>query len=144
MSMETATVTSKYIRISPRKARLAVNLIRGKKALEAQRLLSFAPQKSARLVLKSLQAAMAVAKEKNIPTAELLVKTAKVDGAPVLKRGLPVSRGRWHPILKRNSHITLVLEGSGVEKKTSRITKQEKKSQEEGKGLPEDNNGKEM
>jgi len=139
MEKEQVKVTTKYLRLTPRKARLVVDLIRGKKAAEADRILRFTPKKAARLTGKVLHSAVAAAKEKNMPEAELVVKTAKVDGGPTLKRGQPVSRGRWHPILKKTSHLTLVLEGPRQKSKKS-LSPKSRSSQAES-GEVEDSRG---
>ncbi len=102
--------TCKYIRISPRKARLVADLIRGKKAIEALSLLKFLDKKAAQIIYKILSSAIANAENNlKLNRDKLYIQTIMVNKAPTLKRGLPVSRGRWHPIKKRNSHVTIEL-----------------------------------
>ncbi|MDP2874076.1 MAG: 50S ribosomal protein L22 [bacterium] len=110
MATQKVTIQEKFLRLSERKARLAVDLIRGKFATEAERILQFTPTKSARIVLKALKAGISAAKAKGMATKDTKVVTALADGGPALKRGLAVSRGTWHPIKKRTTHLTITLE----------------------------------
>ncbi len=98
------------LRTAPRKTRQVIDLIRGKKAVEAQSILSFTVNKSARPVLKLLNSAIASAKHDfQIDESNLIVSEIFVDEGPKLKRWHPMSRGRAYPIIKRTSRITLVL-----------------------------------
>ncbi len=100
----------RYIRVTPRKARLVVDVIRGKKAGEALSILKFMPQHASRVVEKLLKSAIANAEQKNIGDVDRLkIKTAFVDQGPVMKRVMPRAMGRANIIKKRTSHITLVL-----------------------------------
>ena len=111
------------LRTAPLKTRLVADLIRGKKAAEAQSVLSFTVNKSARPVLKLLNSAIASAKHDfHLDEANLFISQVFVDEGPKLKRWHPMSRGRAYPIIKRTSHITLVL----AEKK-AKIEKSETK-----------------
>lgn len=116
------------LRTAPRKTRQVIDLVRGKKAAEAQSILSFTVNKSARPVLKLLNSAIASAKHDfQLDESNLLVSEIFVDEGPKLKRWHPMSRGRAYPIIKRTSHITLVLdEIVPTEKKDSKTTKQTK------------------
>ncbi len=116
------------LRTAPRKTRQVIDLVRGKKAVEAQSILSFTVNKSARPVLKLLNSAIASAKHDfQLDESNLLVSKIFVDEGPKLKRWHPMSRGRAYPIIKRTSHITLVLdEIVPTEKKDSKTTKQTK------------------
>jgi large subunit ribosomal protein L22 len=106
-----AKATLRYVRISPRKARLIVDMIRGKSADEAKLMLKFHKRHAAQVVEKLLDSALANATVKGVIDVDtLFVKTAFVDGAPVLKRWRPRAHGRATRILKRSSHITLVLD----------------------------------
>jgi len=97
-------------RAAPRKTRQVVDLIRGKLALEAVSILSFTVNKSARPVLKLLESAIATAKNDfNLDEKKLFVSKITSDEGPKLKRWHPMSRGRAYPIMKRSSHIVLVL-----------------------------------
>ncbi|HSB52015.1 MAG TPA: 50S ribosomal protein L22 [Dissulfurispiraceae bacterium] len=101
----------KYARITPRKARRVVDLIRGKRAADALVSLRHMPYRGAHFVQKALKSAMANAeqKESHVDIDRLLVKTALVDQGPVMKRMEPRAMGRANVIRKRTSHITIVL-----------------------------------
>jgi large subunit ribosomal protein L22 len=107
--METKAVV-KHVRISPQKARLVVDLIRGKKAEDADTMLSFTHKKAADIVRKVLKSAMANAVQNpNIDENILYVEKIFVDQGPSLKRWRARAQGRAAPIKKRTSHITVVL-----------------------------------
>lgn len=107
--MEVRSV-SRFLRISPHKARLVADLVRGKAVDDALTILKFTPKKSARLVNKTLRSAVASAKDTNLLDVDnLFVKTILVDEGPRLKRWRPRAMGRATRIIKRTSHITLVL-----------------------------------
>ncbi|MGC8778003.1 MAG: 50S ribosomal protein L22 [Candidatus Caldatribacteriaceae bacterium] len=109
-----ARATAKYLHISPRKARQAVDLIRGKKAQEALALLRFIPKKSARLVYKVLKSAVANAENnRGLDVDRLVVSQAFVNPGPTLKRIRPRAMGRAYLIRKRSSHITVVVSEAG-------------------------------
>lgn len=98
------------LRVSPRKARLVADLVRNKKANEAEKLLKFAYKKSAEPFLKLLKSAVANAKNNfNLHEEGLFVKELRVDKGRVLKRFMPRARGVAKRINKRTSHIYLVL-----------------------------------
>jgi large subunit ribosomal protein L22 len=108
--MEMATAKSKFIRIPPRKARLAADLIRGLKVEEANLQLMFCKLKAGKLLKKTLDSAVANAETQlNIQRRDLKVKEVKVDAGPILKRSKPKNRGGSHPIMKRTSHFTVVV-----------------------------------
>ena len=102
-----------YIRISPRKMRIVADAVRGKNVVEAIDTLHFLPQKATRFIQRTIESAYANLHDQNqdqrIDDDALIVKTIMVDEAPFLKRFRPVSRGRAHPILKRSSHLTVVI-----------------------------------
>lgn len=98
------------IRVTPRKARLVVDVIRGKRAGDALNILKFMPQHASKVVEKLLKSAIANAEQKNIADVDRLkITKAFVDQGPVLKRVMPRAMGRANIIRKRSSHITLVL-----------------------------------
>ncbi|NCO52692.1 MAG: 50S ribosomal protein L22 [Deltaproteobacteria bacterium] len=98
------------VRLSARKARLVVDLVRGKGIQEAMNTLQFSPQKTAPILSKLLKSAVANAEQKGISDVDrLFVKTAFVDQGPVLKRFIPRAQGRASRIRKPTSHITVVL-----------------------------------
>lgn len=101
---------AKWVRMSPRKARRAIDLIRGKQVEEARLILNFLNLRAARTVLKVLDSAVANAEHnKGMNRRDLVVKKAFVDGGPMLKRFQPHAQGRAFPIKKRTSHITVVV-----------------------------------
>jgi large subunit ribosomal protein L22 len=105
-----ATAKARFIRVTPRKARLVVDVIRGKRVGEAMSTLKFMPQHASRVVEKLLKSAIANAEQKNVSDVDRLkVKAAFVDQGPVMKRVMPRAMGRANIIRKRSSHITLVL-----------------------------------
>lgn len=108
--METKAV-AKYIRISPQKARLVADTIRGMKAEQAVTTLRFMPKKAARLIRKVLESAVANADQTtSVDVDSLYVKKISIDGGPMLKRFSPRAMGRATRILKRTSHITVIVD----------------------------------
>lgn len=99
------------VRLSPRKARLVVDMVRGKGIQEAMNILQFSPQKTAPILSKLLKSAVANAEQKGISDVDqLFVKTVMVDQGPVLRRFMPRAQGRASRIRKPTSHITVVLD----------------------------------
>lgn len=105
-----ARAIARYVRVSPRKARLVVDLIRGKSVEEAAAILKFTPRAAAEIVEKVLMSATANA-EKNlkIKRDDLYIASAFVDEGPTLKRVRPRAQGRAFRINKRTSHVTVVV-----------------------------------
>ena len=104
--------TLRYARITPRKARRVVDLIRGKKAGEALIALRFMPYRGSLFVEKILKSAMANAEQKKAANPEdMVISKGYVDQGPVMKRMEPRAMGRANVIRKRTAHITLVLSG---------------------------------
>ena len=105
-----AKATAKYVRIAPRKVRVVMDLIRGKNVKDAFAILKFTPKVGAEAIEKVLKSAVANA-ENNFDMNEdnLYVSEAYVDQGPTLKRIHPRSRGQAFKILKRTSHITVVV-----------------------------------
>ena len=111
-----AKATVKYVRISPPKARRAVDLIRGRQIAEARRILRFSTLGASRTIEKALDSAVANAEQTPGVIAEnLIVDRAFVDEGPTLKRWRPRAYGRATRIRKRTSHITLVVKSLGEE-----------------------------
>ncbi len=107
--METKAV-AKYVRISPRKVRQVVDLIRGKKVSDAFAILQFTPKGSTESVAKVLKSAVANAEHNlDMSADELFVNAIYVDQGPTLKRIRPRAQGRADQIRKRTSHITVVV-----------------------------------
>ena len=102
---------AKYVRVSPRKARLVMGQLRGMKVEEALNLLNFAPQKYAYLVKKLISSAVANAEENSeIDVDTLFIKRIYADEGPTLKRFRPRALGRATRIRKRTSHLTVILD----------------------------------
>jgi large subunit ribosomal protein L22 len=117
------------LRTAPRKVRLVADLVRGKRVQEAQSILLFTVNKTARPVLKLLNSAVAAAKQNNQLSEEnLFISAITVDEGPKMKRWHPMSRGRAFPIIKRSSHIALTIGEIGgstvkVNKEANKIAK---------------------
>ena len=95
--------------ISPRKVRPLADMVRGKKVDEALVILKFASSPTARVVAKVVKSAAANAENNFQTSSDLQIVSITVDGARTLKRFRPRARGRISPILKRSSHITVVV-----------------------------------
>ncbi|GAJ05819.1 unnamed protein product [marine sediment metagenome] len=96
--------------ISPRKVRLLVDMVRGKKVDEALTILRFAPTPTARVVAKVVKSAVANAENNfQMSPSDLKIVNVFADGGRTLKRFRPRARGRSNQILKRSSHITVIV-----------------------------------
>lgn len=110
-----AMALKKYIRSSPRKMRLVIDLIRGKHVGEALTMLRFSTKhaaKDAEMVLRSAIANLelkAKAAESHFDDSQVIVKTAFVNQGPAMKRVLPAPMGRAYRIKKRSNHLTIVV-----------------------------------
>ena len=105
-----ARAIAKGVRIPPRKARLVIDLIRGKNVVEADKILNNLNKEAARLIRKVLTSAVANAENNmGLKKETLVVKEAFVDEGQTLKRMRFGSRGHVDPIKKRTSHITIVV-----------------------------------
>jgi len=106
-----ARATAKWIRVSPRKVRLVLDLIRNKPYAEATRLLNSCNNKSSRLVSEVVSSAKANAKviSPGVRSEELYIREAFADGGVLMKRGRWRAMGRWCRINKPTSHITVVV-----------------------------------
>jgi large subunit ribosomal protein L22 len=108
--MDYAIAVTKYLRISPRKARLAAGLIRGKTVPQANTQLQFCNMKGGRLLQKTLDSAVANAETQlDLRKENMIVKEVRVDEGPRLKRSKPKNKGGRHAILKRTSHFTVIV-----------------------------------
>ena len=105
-----AKAIAKYIRMSPRKARQVIDLIRGKDVREAFAILKFTPHKATEPIAKVLKSAVANAEHNyEMNSDKLYVKEAYVDVGPSLKRVMPRAMGRADLIRRRTSHVTVVV-----------------------------------
>jgi large subunit ribosomal protein L22 len=112
-----AYASARYVRITPMKARRVVDMVRGMPVEEAGALLAFAPQSAAETVGKVLASAVANAQTtEGLDVNDLVVSVAMVDEGPTMKRWRPRAQGRATRILKRTSHITLVVQPASVVK----------------------------
>jgi large subunit ribosomal protein L22 len=106
-----ATATAKFVRMSPRKVRFVLDTVRGKYAPEALAQLQFTPNFAAGEIAKVIKSACANAQNNfDMDPDALKIVRCYVDGGPVLKRVQPRAQGRAYRILKRTSHITVVVE----------------------------------
>lgn len=102
---------AKYVRISPFKVRIVLDIIRGRSYTEAVAILKNTPKAACEPLLKVIDSAAANAEHNlGLNKADLYVAEAFADQGPILKRIQPVSKGRAHRINKRTSHITVVLD----------------------------------
>jgi large subunit ribosomal protein L22 len=119
-----AKAQARFVRVTPLKARRVVDLIRGQRAEEAVATLKFAPQAAAEPVRKVVESAIANARVKADRASEafdartLVVSEAYVDEGPSLKRFRPRAQGRAGRILKRTSHITVVVAPAPTKERT--------------------------
>lgn len=102
------TAVEKYIRMSPRKVRLVADLVRGMSVDKAIGVLKLTPKEAARAVEKAINSAASNAIQNyGLAREDLFVSTIHADEGPTLKRMKAGARGRYKPILKRSSHITV-------------------------------------
>ena len=110
-----ARAKARYVRVTPRKARRVVDLIRGMPADQAQATLAFAPQSASDPIGKVLASAIANAGQVGrLDASSLVVSRAWVDEGPTLKRFRPRAQGRGYRINKRTSHITVIVSDEGA------------------------------
>lgn len=108
--METRAV-ARFVRISPQKIRLVMDQVRGKKVEEALHMLSFAPQRGAGILKKLVNSAVANAEQNpDVDVDSLYLKRLFADQGPSLKRWRPRALGRATKILKKSSHLTVILD----------------------------------
>jgi large subunit ribosomal protein L22 len=107
--METKA-TARYVRISPTKVRRVAEQIRGRPVAEAQAVLKFLPHRAARVLERTLKSAVANAENNlDLSRQDLIVTRAYVDSGPSMKRLMPRARGRMDVLVKRSSHVTIVV-----------------------------------
>ena len=110
ISARTFHATHRFARISPRKARLVADLIRGQHVNDAQDILRFTNKRASGLIDKVLKSAIANANEREADVRSLFVSGVRIDEGPYYRRWRPKDRGRAHPIAKRMSHIVVEVE----------------------------------
>ncbi len=126
--------TQKFVRMSPRKLRIVADIVRNIEANKAIELLPFTSKRAAHPLAKVIRAAVANAKDRKIE-GELVVKEIQINEGPTLKRGRSVSRGRWHPYMRRMSHIRVVLETIEEMPKEAKVEAVSKESKKESKAV---------
>ncbi len=104
------TAIHRYARISDRKARLVVDMIRGLPCDQAVEVLRFTHKRAATMIDRVLKSAMASANEQEATMNKLVVAEARIDAGPIIKRFRPKDRGRAHSIFKRTSHIIIAVD----------------------------------
>lgn len=105
------SATAKYIRISPSKVRVVMDVLRGKSVVEAVAILENTPKSASEPLIKLINSAAANAENnQGLTKDELFVAELRADAGPIYKRYQPVSKGRAHSIMKRTSHLTVVLD----------------------------------
>ncbi len=132
---------TKYVRMSSQKGREVLYLIKDKKALEALEVLKFVPRRGAKVIFKALKTAIADAEHNfRLKKEDLYIKKITIDKAPVLKRFRPQAKGAAHPILKKLSHITVVLAGEEKlgKKEVQEVKAKKEKPQVEKKEIAEE------
>lgn len=125
---------ARHLRISPKKANLVAGLVRNKNAVDALAILKFTPKKAAKILYKVVKSAVSNAsnnfKQKE---SDLVIREIVVTEGATFKRSVPISRGRMHPILKRNSHITVTVglpeQAKSLDKEKTEETKGAKKQE---------------
>jgi large subunit ribosomal protein L22 len=108
-----AKASAKYVRVSPRKMRRSVDLIRGRHVEDARRILRLSPLGPNRTLIKILESAVSNAEQKQAIPENLVVAKAWVDEGPTIKRFRPRAYGRATSVRKRTSHVTVVVETLG-------------------------------
>ncbi len=123
----------KHLIISPRKVRPVVDVIKKMTPLKALEALPFIKKRASEHLYKVIKSAIANAGQRGAEASTLVFKEIQIGEGPRLRRGQPVSRGRWHPIKKRMSHIKVILvtkRVAEVVKKSAKVTKTEVKAKE--------------
>ena len=110
--MATFKASHRYARIAPRKARLLMDLIRGRDVDDAITMLRFSKQRASGMIEKVIRSAVANATEQDVASKRnaLFVAEARVDAGPIIKRFQPKDRGKAYPIKKRTSHLVVELD----------------------------------
>lgn len=102
--------THKFARMSARKVRLVADMVRGRDVQDALNILKFSPNRASGMISQVIKSAVASANEGEADVDSLIVKEIRIDEGPVMKRFRPKDRGRAYNILKRTSHISVVVD----------------------------------
>lgn len=124
------TATHRYARIAPRKARLVMDLVRGRDVDDALSLLKFNRKRVAIMIEKVIRSAVANAAEQSTAPAQgtFFVAEARVDGGPVIKRFMPKDRGKAYDIKKRTSHLVVTIDERAEAEEAPATTNKARKS----------------
>jgi len=117
--------TQKFVRMSPKKLRSVVYIIKKLTPVKAVEVLPFVGKAASVPLRKVIMTAIADAKNKGISDGDLVFKEIQIGEGPRLKRGRAVSRGRWHPYMRRMSHIRIVLNAKDQKAKAEENKKEE-------------------
>ncbi|NTU88778.1 MAG: 50S ribosomal protein L22 [Actinobacteria bacterium] len=105
-----ARAQARYVRVSPRKARMVIDLVRGKSVVQAKEILKFTERDVAEIIEKVVDSAVANAERTiHVRPESLVIKTIFADEGPTLKRIRPRAKGSASPIRKRTCHITVIV-----------------------------------
>lgn len=122
-----AKAINRYIGTSPRKMRLVIDLIRGKRVDKALNILHFSPKHAAKTAEKVLRSAVSNLQNKDeggrLGPSDMIVKEAYVDSGMVMKRISPAPMGRAYRIRKRSNHVTIIVAADKVAKPAARVAK---------------------
>lgn len=122
-----AKAINRYIGTSPRKMRLVIDLIRGKRVDKALNILHFSPKHAAKTAEKVLRSAVSNLQNKDeggrLGPSDMIVKEAYVDGGMMMKRISPAPMGRAYRIRKRSNHVTIIVAADKVAKPAARVAK---------------------
>lgn len=123
---KTYSATQKYIQMTPRKLRLVADAVRKMNPVNAMEVLPYSARYAAEPLMKTIKTAVSNAKHEGADETKLVFEEIQITQGPALKRGIAVSRGQWHPIKKRMSHIRVVVkEGKVVSAvKTQKVEEQ--------------------
>ncbi len=123
----------KHILISPRKLRPIADVVKKLTPVKAIEVLPFIKKRGSEYLLKVVKSALANANQKLVDANSLVFKEIQIGEGPRLKRGQPVSRGRWHPIKKRMSHVKVILATVKKEEPKVKAVKETTKAKKEVK-----------
>lgn len=123
----------KHILISPRKLRPIADVVKKLTPVKAIEVLPFIKKRGSEYLLKVVKSALANANQKLVDANSLVFKEIQIGEGPRLKRGQPVSRGRWHPIKKRMSHVKVILATVKKEDPKVKAVKETSKAKKEVK-----------
>jgi len=104
-----ARAQARYVRVSPRKARMVLNMIRGEEVERAREILAFSDRNISEVIEKCLNSAVANAEREGVKAENLVIRTTYADEGPTMKRIRPRAKGMASPIRKRTSHITVIV-----------------------------------